>query len=161
MAAQNKYRRILYSEVQKKMIAKFIEQITNEKIIDLAKAVQIGDDHFLPTETQKKYMKRGPCFIGLHLGSYKNGIFEPSNWLLQKILQAKDAKKAVLNKKQAWLFVCGRDIPLTKINELTGKTGDTILVINERKECLGYGIAKEDALKNVYDIGMQMSHNEQ
>jgi ribosome biogenesis protein Nip4 len=74
------------------------------------------------------------------------------------------ANKLVVDKKTAWLFICGRDIfkkGILKGNRL--KKGDCTLILNERKECLGFGKttcnlrgeadANKVVVKNILDIG--------
>jgi ribosome biogenesis protein Nip4 len=76
-----------------------------------------------------------------------------------------EANKVIVNKKTAWLFICGRDVFRTGILAVRGsrKKGDPVLVLNEFDECLGFGrlvcnlvgATKKDeiAIKNVSDVG--------
>ena len=72
--------------------------------------------------------------------------------------------KLIVDKKTAWLFICGRDIFRKGI--LQGdqlKKGDYVLIMNLMNECLGYGKilinlrgspdSKQVAVKNILDIG--------
>lgn len=71
--------------------------------------------------------------------------------------------KVVLDRKSAWLFICGRDVFRKGITNVRGSKckDDFTLVLNEFGECLGFGIItalQEDitdpiAIKNVLDIG--------
>ncbi|MEJ2241784.1 MAG: hypothetical protein P8Y18_06550 [Candidatus Bathyarchaeota archaeon] len=69
-----------------------------------------------------------------------------------------------MDKKTAWLFICGRDIFRKGI--ITGnsvKKGNFTLVLNENNDCLGFGKlimnlrgvpdSKEVAIKNILDLG--------
>ena len=80
------------------------------------------------------------------------------------MLAERKANKLVIDKKTAWLFICGRDIfqqGILKENNL--KKGDYALVLNEHNECLGFGKimhnlrgvpdANKVVVKNILDIG--------
>jgi ribosome biogenesis protein Nip4 len=76
-----------------------------------------------------------------------------------------EANKIVVEKKAAWLFICGRDIFRKGILAVRGsrKKGDHVLVLNEFGECLGFGKIMgsldetsgktEVAVRNISDIG--------
>jgi ribosome biogenesis protein Nip4 len=75
-----------------------------------------------------------------------------------------EANKIVVDKKAAWLFICGRDIFRKGIVAVHGsrRKGDHALVLNEFGECLGFGkiassleVAEktEVAVKNISDVG--------
>jgi len=111
----------------------------------------------------KQKIPKGFFYAGEYLGAVKGASFFPSFLLLAKIAQTK-AKKVIVDKKTAWLFICGRDIfrqGIIKANNL--KKGDHTLVINEKNECLGFGKimvnlrgvpdSKEVAVKNILDLG--------
>ncbi len=71
----------------------------------------------------------------------------------------------IVDKKTAWLFICGRDVFKQGILKLMGtkRKGDYTLVLNEHKECLGFGKILHDihkereankvVVKNILDIG--------
>ena len=74
------------------------------------------------------------------------------------------ANNIIVNKKTAWLFICGRDILQQGILEKNNlKKGDYTLVMNEYNECLGFGKIMHNlrgvpdstkiAVKNILDIG--------
>jgi ribosome biogenesis protein Nip4 len=102
-------------------------------------------------------------YAGTYLGAVKGTGFFPSFLLLKKIAKTK-ANKLMVDKKTAWLFICGRDIfrkGILKGDNL--KKGDYALVMNEHDECLGFGKiaanlrgapdSKQVAVKNILDIG--------
>lgn len=103
-------------------------------------------------------------YAGFYLGKEKQGKFFPSFNLLN-ILAKKDANRIVVDKKTAWLFICGRDIMFRGILKVfgTGKRHTNVLVLNEYDECLGFGRIirnlndrnrlDELAVKNVSDVG--------
>jgi ribosome biogenesis protein Nip4 len=97
------------------------------------------------------------------MGKIKKGKFFPSfNFLM--MLAKGEANKIVVDKKTAWLFICGRDVFRQGILTVRGsrKKGDHTLVLNEFGECLGFGkiirslkeaAETEAAVKNVSDVG--------
>ena len=104
-------------------------------------------------------------YVGLYLGKVKNARFFPSFNLLSMLAKGK-ANKVVVDRKAAWLFICGRDVFRRGILSMQGsrRKGAYTLVMNEFGECLGFGSiaygldaeagGKADvALKNISDIG--------
>ena len=81
-------------------------------------------------------------YAGLYLGKLgKNGVFFPSFNLLNMLVGVA-ANKVVLDRKAAWLFICGRDVFRMGIVKVMGskRKGDATLVLNEFGECLGFGM---------------------
>ncbi len=117
--------------------------------------------YYLLNPTLRKVTRADFFYAGFYLGKVKNGIFFPSfNFL--NILAPIAANKVVLDRKAAWLFICGRDIFRKGIVKLMGsqQRGDYTLVMNEFGECLGFGVVtgnlEEDgkvAIRNVLDVG--------
>ena len=101
-------------------------------------------------------------YAGLYLGKVKNGVFFPSFNLLDMLLPVA-ANKVIVDRKAAWLYICGRDIFGSGIVKVMGskRKGDATLVLNEFGECLGFGRLAGDlggsadsvAIKNVLDVG--------
>jgi len=101
-------------------------------------------------------------YAGLYLGKVKNGVFFPSFNLLNMLVDVA-VNKVVVNRKAAWLFICGRDVFGTGVINVMGskRKGETTLVLNEFGECLGFGkitsdlggFGKNVVVKNVLDIG--------
>jgi ribosome biogenesis protein Nip4 len=123
----------------------------------------------LLTETNHRYymlnsrvrkVARGDFFYaGLYLGQVKSNVFFPSFNFLNLLLPLA-ANKVVLDRKSAWLFICGRDIFRGGIKKFMGtqRKGDFTLVLNEFGECLGFaqivgGDGKGVLLRNVLDLG--------
>jgi len=134
----------------------------NTDIFD-GKITRIRDSFFLADESLleiKNKIKISPEAAGVFLGEAKKGVFYPSSALLDIISRNSD-KKIFVNKKTAWLFLCGRDIfgqGIVKANEK--KTGELVLVQNEADENLGYGkivldLSNKDkmVIKNYFDKG--------
>ncbi|MFH1174925.1 MAG: hypothetical protein V1725_07355 [archaeon] len=131
----------------------FVKHFTQEHI----PAVRIGKRYYqLPAklaEVQKKISRDLFCG-GIPLGEEKRE-FMPSIALLEMIAMHSD-KKAVINKKSAWLFLCGRDVFAGGIISLAVQSGP-VLVQNELDENLGLGMVERKGktliIKNVLDRG--------
>jgi ribosome biogenesis protein Nip4 len=120
--------------------------------------------YFLVNDVLKPLVRRDFFFAGVFLGKVKAGKFFPSFNLLG-MLAKKGAYRIVVDKKAAWLFICGRDILGKSIMRVvgSGKKNTNVLVLNEFGECLGFGriVGKlsggggdgEIAVRNVSDIG--------
>jgi ribosome biogenesis protein Nip4 len=119
--------------------------------------------YFLVDMNLRGYVQRDFYYAGTYLGKAKKGKFFPSFNLLAMLAKG-EANKVVVDKKAAWLFICGRDIFRRGILAVRGsrKKGDHTLVLNEFGECLGFGkivrsldrVAKaEVAVKNISDVG--------
>jgi len=103
-------------------------------------------------------------YAGVYLGKAKQGKFFPSFNLLN-LLAKKDARRIVVDRKTAWLYICGRDIMVRGILKVfgSGKRHTNVLVLNEFDDCLGFGRIvgnmndkgrlDELAVKNVSDVG--------
>jgi ribosome biogenesis protein Nip4 len=109
-----------------------------------------------------KRMQGNFYYAGLYLGKVKNRVFFPSFNLLNMLVDVA-ANKVVVDRKTAWLFICGRDVFGTGIVKVIGskRNGDATLVLNEFGECLGFGKITRDlggsgekvAVKNALDVG--------
>jgi len=109
-----------------------------------------------------KRMQSNFYYAGLYLGKMKDGIFFPSFNLLNMLVD-EVANKVVVDSKASWLYICGRDVFGSGIVKVMGsrRKGDATLVLNEFRECLGFGWIANDlwgsaekvAIKNVLDIG--------
>ena len=109
-----------------------------------------------------KRMQRNFYYAGLYLGKVKNRVFFPSFNLLNMLVDVA-ANKVVVDRKAAWLFICGRDVFGSGIVKVMGskRKGDATLVFNEFGECLGFGKITGDlgwseekaVVQNVLDIG--------
>jgi len=147
-----------------KAIMKFAFQVGAQFSLNTDFTANKAGRYFLLNEALQKVAQKEFYYAGTYLGKVKNGKFFPSFNLLA-ILARSDANKIVVDKKAAWLFICGRDIFRGGILTVRGsrKKGDHTLVMNEFDECLGFGKivngldeeAKktEVAVKNVLDVG--------
>ncbi len=131
--------------------------------LDERRIVRSRNRYYLLSKKLKQQAPKGFFYIGSYLGAIKGASFFPSFLLLAMIAERK-ANKLVIDKKTAWLFICGRDIfqqGILKENNL--KKGDYTLIMNEHNECLGFGKimhnlrgvpdANKVAVKNILDIG--------
>ncbi len=131
--------------------------------LDESRIVRSRNRYYLLSKKLKHQVPKGFFYIGSYLGAIKGASFFPSFLLLAMIAERK-ANKLVIDKKTAWLFICGRDIfqqGILKENNL--KKGDYTLIMNEHNECLGFGKimhnlrgvpdANKVAVKNILDIG--------
>ena len=112
----------------------------------------------------KPFVKGDFFYAGVFLGKAKEGKFFPSFNLLS-MLAKEDANRIVVDRKAAWLFICGRDILASSIMRVhgAGKKHTNTLVLNEFGECLGFGrivgklsgeaTSDEIAVRNVSDVG--------
>lgn len=125
--------------------------------------VEMNQRYYLLNPRLKKIMQADFYYGGLYLGKIgPNGGFFPSFNLL-KMLIAIAANKIVIDRKAAWLFICGRDVFRSGVVKIMGSKhkGDVTLVLNEFGECLGFGSVMdglassegEVAVRNVLDVG--------
>ena len=146
-----------------KAIKNFVGQFRASIALDESLIVKRKNRYYLLNENLKKQINQDFFYAGVYLGKLKGAIFFPSFLLLTRMAESK-ANKIVVDKKTAWLFICGRDIFKQGILEGNGsKKGDYTLIMNEHDECLGIGkilgnIRKEQdankvVVKNILDIG--------
>jgi ribosome biogenesis protein Nip4 len=126
--------------------------------------VKKKNKYFLLNRNLKRQIQQDFFSAGIYLGKIKGSRFFPSIPLLTMIAKSK-ANKVVVDKKTAWLFICGRDVFKQGILKLKGikRKGDYTLVLNEYSECLGFGkilhhLRREKdpnkvVVKNILDIG--------
>jgi len=121
---------------------------------------------YLVNATLKPLMVRDNFFhTGLFLGKTKEGKFFPSFNLLS-ILAKANARRIVVDRNAAWLYICGRPLFAKSVLRVFGsaKKNTNTLVLNEFGECLGFGRIigdlrakpssdNEIAVRNVSDIG--------
>jgi ribosome biogenesis protein Nip4 len=145
-----------------KPIKDFVRQFDASISLDESLIVKKENGYFLINEKLKKLITKDFFYVGTYLGKTKNGKFFPSFSLLMMIAERK-ANKIIVDKKTAWLFICGRDIFKQGIIKVMGskKRGDYTLILNQHEECLGFGKIIHNlngeksglAVKNISDIG--------
>jgi ribosome biogenesis protein Nip4 len=124
--------------------------------------IEKSQRYYLSNPELRKVTRNDFYVAGLYLGKVKNGMFFPSFNFLNMILEVA-SNKIVLDRKSAWLFICGRDIFRKGIVKAMGsqQKGDFSLILNEFGECLGFGMITmnlgEDlgkvVVRNVLDVG--------
>ncbi|MCW4010691.1 MAG: hypothetical protein NWF05_08735 [Candidatus Bathyarchaeota archaeon] len=124
--------------------------------------VEHAQRYYLLNPALRKIVKRNFYCAGMYLGKVKGGVFFPSFNLLNMLVPIA-ANKVILDRKAAWLFICGRDIFRKGIVQSMGsqRRGDCTLVLNEYGECLGFGMLAADlgdasgrvVFRNVLDVG--------
>ncbi len=133
----------------------FLDQFTKQKLFDEALVRRIGNDFFLISPGLASIMQKirlPPLHAGLYLGRMQDNTAKPSLDLL-RMLAKTDAKKAWLNEKGAWMFICRRPALAESIVKNQAKEGELVLVLTQRDECIGYGLFDGKTIKNYYDIG--------
>jgi ribosome biogenesis protein Nip4 len=123
-----------------KPINDFISRFETSINLEEKLIVKKQNRFFLINETLRPQVKTDFFYVGAYLGEVKDGIFFPSFILLAMMAETK-ANKTVVDKKTAWLFICGRDIFKRGILNMVGSKGkgDYTLVLNQHNECLGFG----------------------
>jgi ribosome biogenesis protein Nip4 len=124
--------------------------------------VEKGQRYYLLNPRLKRLVRTDFYYAGLYMGKVKNGIFFPSFNLLT-MLKDVASNKVIVDKKAAWLFICGRDVFREGLVKVMGsqRKSDSTLVLNEFGECLGFGkIANrldqaegKVVLRNILDVG--------
>jgi ribosome biogenesis protein Nip4 len=117
----------------------------------------VGRSYFIVKE--KELLSKRPLYTGECIAHVRGPVLIPSIDFLQQI--AKEARKhIILNEKAEWLFICGRDVFAKGITSHNNpETGERVVILNQHKECLGYGdvIApldgKKVVIKRLFDIG--------
>lgn len=146
-----------------KEINEFVAQFNVTVPFDEEQVVRKGNRYYMLSAELKQQVSKGFFYAGEYLGAVKGTGFYPGFALLRIIADSK-ANKVTLDKKAAWLFICGRDIfkrGLVKGSSL--KKDEYTLVLNEHNEILGFGRvminirAEIDmdkvAVKNILDVG--------
>ena len=118
--------------------------------------------YYLLNPALSKVTKADFFYAGLYLGKVKKGMFFPSFNFLNMLVPV-SANKIILDKKAAWLFICGRDVFKKGVLKVLGSQnkGDIALVMNTFGECLGFGMIADRlervegtvAVRNVLDVG--------
>ena len=147
-----------------KAAVRFAFQLGAKIVLNADFVVEKAGRYFLLNEALQKVARKDFYYAGTYLGKVKNGKFFPSFNLLAMLARG-EANKIVVEKKAAWLFICGRDVFRKGVVAVRGsrKKGAHTLVLNEFGECLGFGkiigslneAAKKNevVVRNVSDIG--------
>ena len=131
-----------------KPINNFISHFDASINLDERLIVKKQNRFFLVNDTLRPQVKKDFFYVGAYVGKVKDGIFFPS-FILLTIMAETKANKTMVDKKTAWLFICGRDVFKRGILNMTGSKskGDYTLVLNQNSECLGFG----KILRNIHE----------
>ena len=147
---------------RKPMIEEFIGRFTSKRI----SYEKIRKQYFQVSRQladTKNQIDRNPFCIGLYLGEEKKDSFFPSSNLMDWLSDNSD-RKAFINRKASWLFLCGRMVLPGSIKRMDADSG-YVLVQNENDENLGYGkIFKEKGkpmIRTMYDKGSFLRREKQ
>jgi len=147
-----------------KPITNFAFQFGIQIALNLDLIVEKNGRYYLVNPVLKLLVRPDFFYVGVYLGKAKEGKFFPSFNLLV-MLAKMGANRVVVDRKAAWLFICGRDILGKSIMRVQGasKKNTNTLVLNEFGECLGFGriverlreslMCNEIVVRNVLDIG--------
>ena len=145
-------------------LTNFAAQLGVQVRLNVDLLVEKSGRYFLVDAALKSLVQRDFFYAGVFLGKVKGGKFFPSFNLLG-MLAKQDANRVVVDRKAAWLFICGRDILCRSIVGVygSGRKNTNTLVLNEFGECLGFGrivgklgcvgMDDEIAVRNVSDLG--------
>ena len=125
-------------------LKEFVAYFTNEEIPYITHKQTCYTPTTIPAEGNLQYMSE-------RLGVEKRNSFTPSFVLLDKIAPHTH-KKAVVNEKSAWMFICQNNILKEGIVTCEQEKGH-VLVTNERGEVLGYGKITGAGITNQLDRG--------
>ncbi len=105
------------------------------------------------------WIKFNPEYVGECIAHERGDVIIPSIDFLQ-VIGRQANNKVIVSDKGAWLFICGRDLFSENIVEhFNAKLNDFVAVINQHKECIGYGQVVADfsgsraVVKRLFDIG--------
>jgi ribosome biogenesis protein Nip4 len=147
-----------------KALMDFARKVGADFALNVDFTVEKAGRYFLLNRSLKGVIGRDFYYAGTYLGKVKNGRFFPSFNLLAMLAKCK-ADKIVVERKAAWLFICGRDVFRSGVLTAHGsrRKGDYALVMNEFGECLGFGKitcsldaavkGAEVVVQNISDVG--------
>ena len=147
-----------------KPITNFAVQFGVQIALNLDLMIEKNGRYYLVNPVLEPLVRPDFFYVGVYLGKAKEGKFFPSFNLLV-MLAKMGANRVVVDKKAAWLFICGRDILGKSIVRVQGasKKNTNTLVLNEFGECLGFGRIVENlsseegnnqlSVRNVSDVG--------
>ena len=147
-----------------KPITNFAAQFGVQIALNLDLMVEKSGRFYLVNPFLKPLVRQDFFSAGVFLGKAKEGKFFPSFNLLG-MLAKKEANRIILDRKAAWLFICGRDVLRNSIVRVAGpgRKDTNTLVFNEFGECLGFGRIVENlrgssvdnglVVRNVLDVG--------
>jgi len=142
----------------------FLHKFNSNLCLDKTLMLKRGNRYYLLEKNIKTLTAGDFFYAGTYLGKIKGETFFPSFALLAMMAKQR-ANKTTINARSEWLFICGRDIFKQGIVEVTGprRKGTYTLILNERRECLGFGKILRDpkdersrpqpVIRNITDVG--------
>jgi ribosome biogenesis protein Nip4 len=146
------------------IINNFVKELDSKISLDPKNLLNKKGRFFLLNKKLYQISQKDFYYSGVYLGKVEKGKFSPSLNLLS-IVSKNFANKVVVDKRAAWLFICGRDIFRKSILRIEGfyKKGNRTLILNNFGDCLGFGKIifdldrkskkNEIVIKNILDIG--------
>ncbi|MBR9702943.1 hypothetical protein GOV10_02830 [Candidatus Woesearchaeota archaeon] len=126
-------------EAYKTFLAQFSEE-ENEDL--LANIVVQGRRLFHDVQNNQAYCEEHNIqahSLGLYLGEAKR-FFEPTPYCVSRLADfSKLDQRATLDKKGAWMFLCGKDIFGNAVLDGTPEKETPVFLYTEEGENLGYG----------------------
>jgi ribosome biogenesis protein Nip4 len=145
-----------------KVIATFASHFGAKMALNPESVIKKEQRYYLINPRVRKLLRNDFLYAGLYLGEVKSGTLYPSFNLLNMLVDSA-SNKVVLDRKSAWLFICGRDVFKKGISRYFGarQKGQYVLVLNEFGECLGFGKIIENldildnklVIENLFDVG--------
>jgi ribosome biogenesis protein Nip4 len=133
----------------------FLRLFSIDKLFDESKLRRVGAAWYSVDEDLRAVLKkiRLPVLAaGLCLGQF-DGKPRPSPDTLHLLAKDSRTRKAVVNEKGEWMFICRRPVLAESIVKNDAAKGERVLVLNQYGECLGFGIFDGKKVSNEYDIG--------
>jgi ribosome biogenesis protein Nip4 len=147
-------------------LSAFIARFTAKKILDEKLLLHQGREWFLVPKQVRSVLQQArkrSVHVGILLAAEWGGPegIKPGIWLLDALSRCDDAKKVVVNDDAEWMTVCARPPLLDNVISADNypQKGDLVLILNKRRECIGYGdihdgwTAKKGIIRLHYDIG--------
>lgn len=132
----------------------------NRETAEIALKMSSASGAAAGAESDGEESQETPYALGTVIGDIKDGWFRlglEGAYLLGPLAQN---RYAVVNEKAESLFLYGRDVIGPSVVEWKAKKGNSVLVLNEKRECIGMGRLVEEprntsrtAIKNVRDRG--------
>jgi ribosome biogenesis protein Nip4 len=141
-----------------RLLREFLEGVGSRLAPDEEGLVRINNKRFIEAEALTGLLptRRALVYTGRFLGRDKR-VFIPSSILLEELAREPGTRKAHVDRRTGWLFVCGRDVFEENMGiEGRLRLGELYLVVSEG-DCLGYGRIEEFEgrliLRNLFDLG--------
>lgn len=125
-------------------LSSFVAYFTDAQIPHVEHKQTCYEPAEMPVEGDLQYMS-------VRLGIQKRNSFTPSIALLDRIAPH-TKRKAIINEKAAWMFICGNNILKEGIVENNTQEG-YVIIANEKGEVLGYGKNTGAGITNELDRG--------